>query len=211
MTKPPAIRWNGDLARPIRWNGPLKERITPTAADPEPSDEAEAENLRRYRKANLDVLDESLRKLELLKEYFGIPASPASDRLLALRLAIQFVPGFGLVGPRGGRGRPRNKWTDGACIGLLIDVENIKDETCKDSDLDALAALLRGRNEYNSNSPPRTEGGRRKMARSLQARLTEARRRASEPRLAHWFAPEVKELRRQLFGLGSPLRNCDFN
>ncbi len=112
----------------------MSKRVHPSVAIPVPSDEAQAENLKRFEKANRDVLAEASRKLERLKEYFDIPSGSASDRLLALRLAMEFVPGFKLAASSGGRGRPQSKWTDGTCIGLLIDVETIKRETGEDSD-----------------------------------------------------------------------------
>jgi hypothetical protein len=211
MAKRPSIRWKGDLARPIRWSGPTAKRVMPSVAIPEPSDEAQAENARLYERALLDVFAESIRKLERLKELFEIPPGPIGDRLLALRLAMEFVPGFKLSASWGGRGRPRSKWTDGACIGLIIDVEEVKHKTGTVSDLDALVALVRERNEYNGNNPPKTKGTRRKLALTLQARLTEARKRISHRRLAGWLNLETGGLTRQLFRPGSPLRRANFN
>src|SRR5271156_4212700 len=134
MAKRPQIRWEGELLKPIRWNGPRTKQILPYKAIPEPqSAQAQAKTASRYERALLEVFVEGHRKLARLKEYFAIPAGPTSDRLLALRLAMEFVPGFQLTA---GLGRPRRKWTDGGCIGLIIDVENIKRTTGRESDRD---------------------------------------------------------------------------
>jgi hypothetical protein len=172
MAKRPRIRWTGDLARPIKWRGPLTKQLSPTIAVPEPSAEAQSENADRYEKANHEVVLEAWRKLEILKEHFEIPRGPGSELGLALRLAMEFVPGFRLVLPGEGRGRKRVKWTDGALIGLIADVETIKEETGRNTDTAALDELLRRPNEYNNYHTPRTDKRRKEMADSLNARLT---------------------------------------
>src|SRR5438270_9777192 len=104
MVNRPRSKWKGDLARPIRLRGPWTNTLSGTAAKPDVSPEAQQRNAARYEQAQLEVVAEAFRKLELLKDHFGFPLGPTGDAQLAFRLAVEFVPGFQLSPPHGKRG-----------------------------------------------------------------------------------------------------------
>jgi hypothetical protein len=211
MSKRPTIRWKGDLAQPVRWKGPPTKRITPSIAIPEPSAEAHAENARRFEKALLDVFAESNRKLERLKEYFAIPPGPMSDRLLALRLAMLFVPGFKLILKGEGRGRKRKTWTDFKCIALICDVEAMKEALGTESDVEALRKIVSRKNRYIGGLLPRTISGTNKKAASLNARFVEAQRRASDDRFQPFLTPEARSFFQRLLNQLPKLLESNFD
>ena len=156
------------------------------------------------------LTEEISRKLYLLKKHFGIQAGPPGDRDLAACLAIKFVPGFQIEAPVKSRGRPRSKWTHGQYLGLLFDVERIKEDLGAASDIAALEALVISPNDYFSDKPPRSESLRDQRARSLNSRLTEGRRLVEKQEVQFLFAPEKRELMRRVFAHGSPVRRCNF-
>jgi hypothetical protein len=177
VAKCPKIKWPDELAEAIVWKGPVSRRLVPMIAQPEVDAEGQARNEKAFDEQNLDVLDQALDKLEVLKDHFNIPRGVKGDRLLALKLAMIFVPGFRLKNRRRGPGRPRDTWTDGARIGLLIDIEWIKENEKIRSDSAALVALLKAFPQYAAGKQLRTSGTLKRAAESLGARLTEARKR----------------------------------
>lgn len=108
-------RFSGPLAEPIRVEG----------------DPNSASNM-------LMTLQTWLEKLDLLFGHFGISErgedGSRNDRALALRLAMEFVPGFKLK-LRETRGRPVRGGDVARSIMLIVDVEKLKDERgCSDSE-----------------------------------------------------------------------------
>jgi hypothetical protein len=209
------IKWTGPLAKPIKWSGPLTRALAPTIAGGEPSAELQAKREARFNSASLATCFESLKKLQLLKKQFDIPEGEGSWVALALALAMYSdIPGFRVEYPGQGRRHNPTKWSDGACIGLILDVEQVKADQEIKADLNALLYLVSNPSIYCSK-PSRNQEMRKKQAKTLNARLTEARLRVREKHLEHlikpdsfivrlMFAPETecgKIIRQSTFGL----------
>jgi hypothetical protein len=207
LRKRASVRFEGALMQPIEWKGPWKA--------PEP---AASEDYKKDFQAALEEFRSAQRqKLELLKKHYKLANGPPGDFDLAMRLAIEFVPGFKMANPLQSRGRnpqrpgrQRIKWTDGQFIGLLVDVEKAMEEPGTRTDIQALKKIVRRPNDYFPDKPPRSEEAISKRAASLNARLTEARKLVETKDLQFLFEPEHRQLLRRVFAPGSPERKNSF-
>lgn len=192
--------WKGDLARPIVWTGPCSRNLTPTAARTKPPTKEEQErHAQRYDAALLAAESEVLRKLELVKKKLRIAKGPAEDLNLAVALATIYVPGFRVIHRGQGRGRKRSKWTDFRCLALIIEVDAIKSRLETEEDMQALREIVRRTNFYieyerEKNPMPRTKMAIDAAATSLNARLVEARKRASAERFEPFLTPAGRKI-----------------
>jgi hypothetical protein len=128
-----------DLDQPIEWIG--------LVGLPGPSKE---EKERWLREAVNRVHRERCRKLELLKTELGLRTGPFGDFPLAMWLATEYVRGFRLLHPddRRRRGRRRDQWPHGQYIGLLVDVDQIKEVSRVRTNRAALRVLVSRPNDY---------------------------------------------------------------
>jgi hypothetical protein len=155
---------------------------------------------------------ERCRKLELLKKELGLRTGPFGDFPLAIWLATEYVRGFRLLHPddRRRRGRRRGQWPHGQYIGLLVDVDKIKEVSRVRTNRAALRELVRRPNDYFDGQLPRSSDVVETRVRSLNARLTDARRFVKEQDLEFMFAPEHRDLLRRVFAPGSTQRKLIF-
>jgi hypothetical protein len=207
LRKRALVPFGGPLRHPIEWKGSPKVP-EPTASEDYKEDFQAA--LEEFRSAQRQ-------KLELLRKHYKLANGPLGDFDLAMRLAIEFVPGFKMANPLQSRGRnpqrpgrQRIKWTDGQYIGLLFDLERAKEEHGTNTDIEALKKIVSRPNDYFTEKPPRTEDALAKRAVSLNARLTEARKLVESKDLGFLFKPEHRSLLRQVFAPGSPERKNSF-
>jgi hypothetical protein len=192
------IQWKGDLSRPIVWSGPRSRNLTPTAVHTEPpTKEAQERHAQRYDAARSVAESEVFRKLDLLKTHLEITRGPAENLDLAVALATIYVPGFRIINREQTRGRKR-KWADFKCIALIIEVDATKAKPKTDSDIEALREIVRRKNHYIEGPPPRTPKTIDAAAKSLNARLVEARKRASADRFQSFLASPARVIFRHL-------------
>ena len=210
MAKRRSIQWKDDLSRPIVWSGPRTRKLAPNAAIPEPTKEAQERNAKRYDSALERTYFESLRKLKLVKRQLRIPRGPGENLALALSLATMFIPGFELIFPGEGRGRKR-RWTDFMCIALICDVEATKEALRTASDIEALRKIVSRKNHYIVGPSPRTIAATNKMAKTLNARLVEARRRGSDERFHPFAAPEARRFFHRFLRQAPELLQANFD
>jgi hypothetical protein len=184
-------KWTGPLAKPIKWRGPLT-RVTPPILGGEPSAEFQAKYAARYDTAAARAFIESALKLNLLKQHFEVPDGEGSGPWICLALALARyadIPGFRVEQPWEGRGRKRDIWMDSRYVGLVLDVERVKAEHKIKRDLAALRHLAENPSRYNSNKPSQNWETQKKLAATLNSRLTEARRLVREKKLEGYIDP----------------------
>jgi hypothetical protein len=173
--------WKGPLAEPVIDPGPSTPNPPDTILTEFESPQSKTESNRiwrqRYDDAQSRILSQLLAKLPLLLHRYNISEGEAQYVTLSLALAMEFVPGFRVIKKGSGRGRKNDTWPDGAYIGLLVDVEVTKARKNLKTDAAALRALL---NEtackYNGNKKITHEGTLYKAIKTMNARLSEAKR-----------------------------------
>jgi hypothetical protein len=200
MSKRPNPReFKGELAKPIRgkrlkWSpaaevlvgGLTKEQV------------AAANRIEQQRE-----LAEAAKKLDLLFSHYDITptGNPAADYwLLSLRLAMQIVPGFQVVGPR--RRRPQVR-TPAMLMRLLMDVDEVKlklklklkpkrgGHVAEVADQDALTALTEQEGRWKGQHVPTLTTllhQARDPNRNLLLRFYEYARSVGDQQLLRWLS-----------------------
>src|SRR5262245_56732412 len=175
-------RWKGELAKPIRPKVIRPQGLAVTDAETVARANEEMENL--YRQA---IEETRVEKLRLLMDHYGI--SDKADFLsLALALAIDHVPGFGidptplrleqvsdgvaLVVQDNRTGR-RLEWPPKRLDSLLSAVEDAKRNHGLSTDREAIEIVAR---KGNWGRPANHKGDHKQWRETLESRLQDAKR-----------------------------------
>lgn len=175
--------WEGELATPIEAKGPRYRELKPTIFGDDLTEQQKAEHAALYDAEMARQLGENLRKIELLKEHFAVPDGEGGLIALVIVLArYADIPGFRIVRRGEGRGRKKDAWPHGACIGLILDVAVEKERIGTKSDKGALSSIL-GRKSHYEPKPMRNAETKKRRVDALAVRLNEARKLVKKKKL----------------------------
>jgi hypothetical protein len=179
-------RWKGELAKPIRPKVIRPEGLAVTDAETVERANEEMEDL--YRQA---IEETRVEKLRLLMDHYGI-SDKADFFSLALALAIDHIPGFGidptplrqeqisdgvtLIVQDNRTGR-RLEWPPKRLDSLLSAVEDAKRKHGLSTDREAIAVVARNR-EWRR--PANHKGDQEQWLETLESRLQDAKRSKRE-------------------------------
>lgn len=168
-------KFAGELAKPIRVELP----DYPGAATQLLFPQAKADWERANGEAWAEALRQTLQKIPLLAEHYGISAGSLSDQAPALLLCVcrDFIPGFKIEPAKPSvRGRPRSRGMVTTRLQLILDVQVTKAEKKLRRDRDALWELIKSNPRYRpSGGVPRSEDTKKKAIDTLETRYSEAK------------------------------------
>jgi len=175
-------KFEGALAQPIPWTGPEFRPQSLLETDEEYA-VRQARETKEREAANFRALAETFRKLEPLREHYGIEAGGdplVRTMMLLFRVCGDFIPGFKIEFKKPQRGRP-NVWTAIRYTELVADIEAVKRRKgCGNKE--ACRTLIREAEKAAGGRYKRAAGvSLEKATSSLEARLSEARRAEFNP------------------------------
>ncbi len=167
--------FTGELAKPIGLSSP----DYPGAATQLLFPRAVADWERAKGEAWAEALKQTLQKIPLLAQHYGISDGSLSNQAPALLLCVcrDFIPGFKIAPAKPShRGRPRTRGMATTRLQFILDVQITKAEKRLKKDRDALWELIKSNPRYRpSGGVPRSEILKKKALDTLEARYGEAK------------------------------------
>lgn len=169
------LKFTGELGTPIR----LELPDHPGAATQLLFPQAKSDWERKNGEAWAEALRQSLQKIPLLAQRYGLTEGSLSDQAPALLLCVcrDFIPGFKIeLAKPSRRGRPQTRGNFVNRLQLILDVQVTKAEKKLKTDRDALWELIRSNPRYRpSGGVPRSDDAKKKAIDTLETRYSEAK------------------------------------